>query len=204
MKRRLVCAAWAAALLLVPQAGHTGKNGKNDPNGTISGKVEAKKKKYKEDTVVYLEKAAGTFKPPAKPVVMGQKDSTFVPKVLVVLRGTTVEYTNSDPTNHSVYSPDGEKFDLGQWGQGTSKSRTYSELGAYTQLCRLHPMMLAHVIVVQNPYYAKANKQGEFEIKDVPPGKYTVRAWNQRLSADPVEIEVKAGGVTTATIPLHR
>lgn len=202
MKRRWLLAAWAMGLLMaMVQAAGTAEAGKT---GTITGKVESKKKKYRKNTVVYVEKADGVFKPPNKPVAMGQKNSKFTPKVLVVLKGTTVEYSNSDPTDHSVYSPDGKKFDLGKWGQGKSKSHKYEDLGAFTQLCKLHPMMLAYVIVVQNPYYAVTNKKGKFTIKDVPPGKYTLRTWNERRKADAVEIEVRAGEETAANIALHR
>ena len=202
MKRRLLIAVWAMAALvtqgLAPETGWAGKT------GTITGKVESKKKKFRKNTVIYVEKADGKFKPPKKPVVMDQKDSKFKPKVLVVVKGTTVEYLNADPTEHSVYSPDGKKFDLGKWGLGKSKSHKYEDLGAFTQLCKLHPMMLAYVIVVQNPYYDKTNKKGEFKIKDVPPGKYTLRTWNERRKADAVEVEVKADEETTANIALHR
>lgn len=170
--------------------------------GRIVGKVTAKKKKYLPNTVVYVEKAPGRFKP--RKYEIGQKQSQFDPKLLVVLRGSTVEYTNSDPTDHSVYSPDGEKFDLGTWGKGGSRTRKYDKLGAYTQLCKLHPMMVAYVVVVQNPYFAVTKASGSFEITGVPAGRYTLRVWNARRSADPVEVDVTADADTIVTIGLHR
>ena len=157
---------------------------------TVEGAVVSKKKKYLPGTLVYVAKVDGKFAPPDKPVRMDQKDSVFIPKFLPIVKGTTVEYFNSDPTDHNVYSPDGEQFDLGNWGEGGVKSRKYDKLGFYTQLCKLHPAMLAYVAVLQNPYFALIEgKNGAFKIDGLPKGKYTLKVWNPRRKAEAVEID---------------
>ena len=171
--------------------------------GTISGEIKSKKKKYKKGTVVYVESARGAHPPPAKPVRMDQEGSRFIPKILPILLGTTVEYMNSDPTTHNVYSPDGEKFDLGNWDIGGSRSYKFEKLGVYTHLCKLHPTMLAHVVVLQNPYYAITGKDGKFTIKGVPAGKHTLKVWNPRRKADPVTVD-SSKDVTGVEIKLKR
>ena len=79
--------------------------------GAIEGTVSYKSPRWIRDTVVYLEHVKGDFKP--EDAVMDQKGSTFVPKFLPVIVGSTVSFTNSDPTDHNVYTPDGEGYDLG-------------------------------------------------------------------------------------------
>jgi plastocyanin len=163
--------------------------------GTIAGKVDAKKK-YRKNTVVYIEKVAGTHKAPSKSVRMDQKGQKFRPFVLPVVTGSTVKFLNSDNTGHNVFSPDGEKYDLGSWNKGESREYSFKKEGVYTQLCKMHPSMIGYIVVLQNPYYAVTKKSGEFEIKNVPPGDYTVKVWNERKKAKPVKVTVKAGETT--------
>jgi plastocyanin len=171
--------------------------------GTIEGVIKSKKKRYIPGTVVYVKSVAKKYPAPKKPVRMDQKGSKFLPTILPVLKGTTIEYLNSDPTIHNVYSPDGEKFDLGNWGEGDSKKHTFDKEGAYTHLCKLHPTMMAHVIVLQNPFFAVVSKDGKFKIKGVPAGKHKLAVWNQRRKADILEIDT-GKNLSGITVKLKR
>ncbi len=168
---------------------------------SISGKVTAKRKKYQENVVVYVEKASGNFAPTGK-AVMHQKNQAFAPFVLPVVKGTTVDFLNDDNTQHNVFSPDGEGYNLGTWGAGQTRSYTFKKEGVYTQLCKMHPSMLGYIVVVQNPYYAVTKADGSFEIKDVPPGDYTLAVWSERMKADKVPVKVSASGASGVTIAL--
>ncbi|MCI0526835.1 MAG: hypothetical protein L0Y56_05185, partial [Nitrospira sp.] len=86
--------------------------------------------------MVYIEEMPGKgFKPPATPVDMDQKGKVFIPYILPVLVGTTVNFLNSDGFDHNVFSPDGEKYDLGTWGKGEVRGFQFKKPGVYTQLC---------------------------------------------------------------------
>ncbi len=167
--------------------------------GDIQGKVstEANKTKYKANTIVFVEKVDGNFKPPAKNPEMNQKNLMFIPRVLPVVVGTTVDFLNSDDVLHNVFTPDGcaGKFNLGSWKKGEVRTHKYDKVGCNSVLlCNVHPDMEAYIIVLQNPYFCVTDKDGNFTIKNVPVGKYTIKVWNEKLKADSQEVIVKASG----------
>jgi plastocyanin len=164
--------------------------------GEIAGHVDtdANKTKYKANTVVFIEKADGNFKAPSKNSEMNQKNLTFVPHVLPILAGTTVNFLNNDDVLHNVFSPDAccNKFNLGSWKKGEVKTHKYDKAGCNSVLlCNVHPEMEAYVIVLQNPYFAITDRDGNFSIKNVPAGKYTLKVWNEKLKAPSQEVTVK-------------
>jgi plastocyanin len=177
-------------------------------DGSISGTVKATGLSSNADAVVWVQQATGTFKPPAEPVTMDQKQMQFIPHVLPVVAGTTVRFLNGDPTAHNVFSPDYEKYNLGTWPKGQSKDYTFSRCTkfpcAYTQLCRVHPEMEGFVVVLPNTYFAVSNKEGHFDIKDVPAGQYTVAVWHEKLKAQPKPVTVEAGKAATVDFTLAR
>jgi plastocyanin len=160
--------------------------------GTISGKINAKSAKFRRNAVVYVEKAPHSA--PPKTVQLDQKNQVFIPFVLPVVKGTTVEFLNNDATGHNVFSPDGEKFDLGVFEQNQVRTHTFSQEGVYTMLCKLHPSMIAYVLSLQNPYFAVTGEDGSFRIENVPPGEYTLKVWSERKKAEPAKVTVAEGG----------
>lgn len=170
--------------------------------GTIAGNVEAKPAKYLPETVVYVVKAPESS--PAKTVSMDQVKLTFVPHLLVVTRGDTVKFLNHDSVAHNVYSPDGTPYNLGTFKPGEERTHTFDEPGAYTQLCSIHPEMLAFVFVSQNPYAAAVDSKGHFSIGKVPPGSYQLAVWNSHLKASPRQVVVTAGKTVQARFSLKR
>ncbi len=146
--------------------------------GKITGTVKVK---GDAPAVVYVDSAPGTFAAPKDHAHMDQKGMTFIPYLLPVLVGTTVDFLNSDSVNHNVFSPDGEGYNLGTWPKGQTKSYTFKKAGVYTQLCSVHPEMEAFVIVLANPYFAVADKDGKFTINDVPDGHYDLKVFSKKL-----------------------
>jgi len=177
-------------------------------DGSIAGTVKATGLPTNADAVVYVQEAAGPFKPPAEATTMDQRKMQFIPHVLPVVAGTTVKFLNSDPTPHNVFSPDGEKYNLGTWPQGQTKDYTFSKCTkfpcAYTQLCRVHPEMEGFVLVLPNPYYAVSDKDGHFEIKGVPPGSYKVGVWHPKLKGQPLPVTVEGGKPATVDFTLGK
>ena len=132
----------------------------------------------------------------------------IVPHVVVVLKGTPVDFLNSDSVGHNVYWPSvgGNKklaFNLGTWPQGVKKTFTFNDLGAAPLLCNVHPEMSGYVVVVPTPYFAVTGKEGEFEIKDVPAGNYTLKTWSEEGKPTTQAVTVTSGAVTV-NLTVHR
>lgn len=161
-----------------------------------------------EDAVVYLERTAGT--PPSETtpghVVMDQRNLEFVPRVLPVMRGTTVEFINSDDIQHNVFSPTdaADKFDLGTYGPGAARSVKLDEAGEVLILCNIHMEMEARIVVLPEPYFARADAGGAYEISAVPPGTYTAKIWQGRFRPDIRTVDVPASGEVTLDWRLDR
>jgi len=172
--------------------------------GTINGTVKAKKAKYLRDTLVYIENVTNSFEPPQEHTVMDQKNMTFIPHILPLLKGTTVDFLNSDMVQHNIYSPDAvaDNMNLGTWLKGEVRSFTFNKLGVASMRCNAHVDMLAYVLVLQNPYFARVNNDGSFSITNLPEGKYTVKLWNERYKAEDRQVEVKANVSATAEFEL--
>jgi plastocyanin len=176
--------------------------------GNITGTVKAKGVKNSADAIIYIEKIAGkTFNPPKEHAKMDQKNLRFHPHVLPILAGTTVDFLNSDDVLHNVFSPDpcADKMNLGTWPKGQTRSYTYKTAGCVTvMLCNVHPEMEAYVLALETPYYAVSAADGTYEIKDVPPGKYELKIWHEKLKAQIVNVVVPEKGDVTVDFEIHK
>jgi len=152
--------------------------------GRITGKVKGKWiEKYQ--VVVFIQGVPGKrAELRADRLVMNQKDKTFSPRLLPVVVGTTVEFKSSDPFKHNIFSPDGERYNLGTWVGEKGKSYTFKRPGVYRQLCNIHPQMLAYIVVLDTPYFALTDNDGNFEIGSIPSGKYLLRVWGEKLTKE--------------------
>jgi plastocyanin len=171
--------------------------------GSVGGTVVAAGLKTNADIVVSLEAPGLLLKPPAAPVKMDQKSLLFVPHVVAVVRGTTVRFLNNDPEPHNVYSPEG-RYNLGTWPPGETRDYTFTQAGVFTQLCRIHPDMLAFVVVLDTPHFAVTDKAGRFRIAGVPPGKYTLVAWSEEYDFVEQPVTVKAGAELSVELKMGR
>ncbi len=173
-------------------------------HGTITGNIDVYGIANDANAIVYIQKAPGTFPPQREE--MDQHDMVFRPHVLPVVVGSTVNFLNHDPVPHNVFSPDYEGYNLGTWKSGLTKSYTFKTCRivpcAYAQLCRLHEDMLAYVVVLQNPYFAVTDASGNYTIKDVPPGSYTLAVWYPGKGAEPKSITVADGKTLTENFAL--
>jgi plastocyanin len=170
--------------------------------GDITGKVSGLRSAA--NVVVYID-APGAGGGHA---VMDQKKMTFIPHVLAVAKGTTVDFLNSDPVGHNVYWPSvggnkGLAHNLGTWPQGVKKSFTFNSPGVVPLLCNVHAEMAGYIFVTPGPYYALTNGSGDFVIKGVPPGHYTIKTWSERGRPIVQQIDV-SGGTTTVNLAAGR
>ncbi len=165
--------------------------------GTVEGTIRILNVRA-AGAVVYLiaERHSGYTRAPEPPVI-DQLNLRFVPRVLVVLPGTTVEFRNSDPLLHNVFGPGGPgpRFDLGTYPRNERRSHRFDEHGAHVILCHVHPEMVAYVVAVPTPYHAVVDEAGHFRIEEVPAGRYTLRVWQRRIKPFRRSIVVKQGQV---------
>lgn len=171
--------------------------------GSVTGTITARRARNVPNTVVYIQEAPGEFPAPAEPALMDQRNQVFDPFVLPIVQGTTVQFLNNDNTGHNVFTPDGSGYNLGTWGQGETRDHLFDTLGVYTQLCELHPSMIAYVLVLQNTYFAVVGDDGTFTIPDVPAGDYTLAVWNERKEAESQNVAVTAGAETEVAFELR-
>jgi plastocyanin len=157
-----------------------------------------------QNVILYLEgRFPDSFEPPEKSPVVLQADETFVPHVLPVIRGTTVNFPNGDPFFHNVFSLSSAKnFDLGRYPKHQVRSVRFDRPGIVKVFCHIHSHMSAVVLVFDHPYFATANAEGKFEIENLPPGNYELVAWHERLKPRNQSVTLRAGAETRVDLVL--
>ena len=191
--------AVAAGIGVVAQAPDT-KSSKpaGPPSGNILGRVKA----GKGLSVVWVDGTPGkTIAKPAKPPVISisQKGLRFVPHVMVVPVGASVDFLNGDDAQHNIFWPtiSGNKqlaHSLGTWPKGETRTFQFTTAGIVPLLCNVHPEMSAYIIVTPTPYLAETDDNGSFEINGVPEGSYTLTAWHEgyKTQTKPVTVASNA------------
>jgi len=168
------------------------------PGATLAGSVtlvaDGKARPDASDTVVWIEGAprGGTASSKA---AMAQSSKRFRPHVLAVAKNATVEFPNDDPIYHNVFSVSGgNRFDLGLYRSGASKSKKFEEAGLVRVYCNIHPQMVGFVMVVDSDFVAVTGPEGAFRFDNVPPGSYVLKAWHEQGGESAQPITVRSGG----------
>ena len=158
-------------------------------------------------SVVYLESAPASAFAGAEPrhETMDQRNETFVPRVLAITVGTTVDFPNSDHIYHNVFSLRGPRpFDLGRYAAGHSRSVRFDRPGIVRVFCEIHSHMSAFILVFGHRYFAVTGPDGRYQIGRVPPGRYTLAAWNEGSVRESRQIVMpEEGGVVEADFTLR-
>lgn len=143
--------------------------------------------------VVVFVKAKPTASAPGRAAI-SQQDEEFVPHLVAVTAGSTVDFPNDDIVFHNVFSLSrAGQFDLGRYPKGRAKTRVFDRPGLIKVFCHLHSQMSAIIRVFDHPYFTIPDADGNFAIPDVPVGDYDVAAWHERVG----EVTLRAA-VTTA------
>ena len=128
---------------------------------------------------------------------MMQTDETFTPRVVAITRGSTVEFPNSDPFFHNVFSLSrSATFDLGRYPRGQVRARAFFQAGLIKVYCHLHSHMSASIMVFDHPYFTTPTGDGAFTLNEIPPGDYRLSAWHERIGESPKTVRVEPGGTT--------
>jgi len=149
--------------------------------------------------VVYLDAGPrGAFEPDESARArMDQVDQTFVPHVLAIAVGTTVDFPNSDVTFHNVFSLSKTRsFDLGRYSRGHSKAVRFDRPGVVQVFCDIHSHMSAYILVFAHRFFAVTDDAGRYAIGGVPPGSYTLTVWHEGEARETRTIVVPDSGGT--------
>jgi len=131
----------------------------------------------------------------SKKAVLDQRELKFVPYVLPVAVGTTVDFPNNDKSWHNAYSKsDVKKFDLGLYSPGKTRSVTFDKAGVARILCNVHPNMEAFVVVKEHPYFAAPDNRGNYRLDGVPLGKLRLAVWHPQLGTTEASFEIVRDG----------
>ena len=199
---------------------------KTDAAGTIKGSVRVMAR-TSADTIIYIQEVNGNnFTPVAKTQVtagaenvkikasgssaeypmMDQVNIAFTPHVLPVLKGSVVDFPNSDTVRHNVFGPDpipgtDEKINLGTYDVGTIKTVALNNAGELSLLCNVHAEMSGFIVAIDNPYFTITDRKGAFTIENVPAGTYKLTTWHERFKPVVGEVTVEAGATAEVKLP---
>jgi plastocyanin len=159
-----------------------------------------------EEVVVYLEDVPGSYPPPKEHVRLDQKFLQFTHRVLPVLRGTVVDFTNHDPVYHNVFSNSQvNKFDLGRKGRGEKSSvRMLHPEVPVKVYCEIHADMKSNILVLNNPFFTSVKPGEKFKIEGIPPGTYNLVAWHDYWEPVEEKVTIEEGGTTRADVTLSQ
>jgi hypothetical protein len=110
-----------------------------------------------------------------------------------------LEVVNADSTTHNIHPiPNNNR----EWNKtqppGLPIEETFArEEIAITVKCNVHPWMRSYIAVLKNPYFAVTDKNGGFELRNLPPGNYTIQAWQEKLGTSTQKITVGESGTKT-------
>ena len=156
-----------------------------------------------KNVVVSLKDVAFRGALPLAKGELRQEHETFVPHVLAITKGSTVDFPNDDPIFHNVFSlSSAASFDLRRYPKGQSRSQTFPKAGVVKVYCNIHSHMSATILVMDNPYFTIPALDGTFELANVPPGQYTLVGWHERVGERRAAVRVEHGKITSVDLSL--
>ncbi|MGB9069102.1 MAG: carboxypeptidase regulatory-like domain-containing protein [Candidatus Acidiferrales bacterium] len=147
------------------------------------------------NVVVYVKDAPGNYRydTPADTVVLRQKNCMYEPHVVALMTGQPFEVQNNDPTMHNVHPMPkrNRQWSTSQPAGSAALKETFTRPEFAMQvLCNVHPWMRSTVFVFDHPYFAVTPNTGGFELKNLPPGNYTIEAWHETLGTQDQAVTV--------------
>jgi plastocyanin len=180
--------------------------------GTVTVVTRDSAGKPVPDAVAYLVPAGApaAVAPPSQPVAIVQRDQEFAPYVTPVVVGTRVVFPNEDTVRHHVYSVSpAKRFEIPLYIGDSKEAIVFDKEGIVTLGCNIHDWMVAYVVVLSTPYFAKTGADGRADVASLPPGGYRLHVWHPRAGAVERDLSVAESGDTTQVVsvvlrPDHR
>lgn len=172
--------------------------------GTIEAVVQDGRGGAVADAVVYAIPEGRPVPPPRRAAVMEQRNRAFIPHVLAVQTGTAVRFPNLDDVQHHVYSFSPAKtFQLPLYKGSPPNPVTFEKAGVVALGCNIHDQMNAYIFVVDTPYFEKTAPNGRAALRDLDPGRYTVRVWAPEMRGEPAAASVTVTGSERADVSFN-
>jgi hypothetical protein len=221
MWQRLTAAAAAATLAMVAASGGAGGRVAAAAGGTLRGRVAVLHPltvshqaagdmvpatvEVRRQAVVFFEDAPPEpGSPPVTRPRMRQANETFVPHLLAVTTGSTIDFPNDDQTYHNVFSlSKSKRFDLGRYAAGRSKAVVFDKPGIVRVFCDIHSHMNAFILVFRHRFFAVTDAEGRYRIDQVPPGTYQVTAWYEGIAEQTERVTISDGGTADLDFSLR-
>jgi plastocyanin len=165
------------------------------PTTPQSSDVVAVKDGKLANVFIYVKEGLGqgSFAAPSEPAVLDQKGCRYVPHVLGMMAGQKLKVLNDDTAQHNVHPMprDNPEWNETQMPRGDAIEKTFqhSEIMMPVQ-CNQHPWMKMYLNVMPNPFFAVSGADGTFQIKDLPPGEYTLAAVHEKFGERTIKIKV--------------
>jgi plastocyanin len=169
---------------------------KQHPSPAMAQEVMADSKGDLQNVVVFVSEGLGdrTFDAPSQPVVVEQKGCMYEPHVLAVRANQKLELVNDDPTSHNIHPVPANNR---EWNKAEPPGSKMEEAFAREEIaipvkCNVHPWMRGYIAVFKHPFFAVTGKDGSFDLSNLPPGTYTIKAWHEKLGTSTQTVTVGA------------
>lgn len=160
-----------------------------------------------KNAIVFISDGLGnqSFDPPSQPVVLEQKGCTYNPRIVAVRAKEPIELVNDDPTTHNIHPMPqfNREWNMSQPPGSSPIEQTFAREEIIPVKCNVHPWMKGYIAVFKHPYFAVTNKNGSFELKNVPPGEYTIQVWQEKYGISTKKVSVSANQNRTVEFVLE-
>ena len=221
-----LCAGVALSLAVLCSSARSGAVARESATGSLSGRVHVMSSPARrlatagvspgrivgiqseretselENVIVFVNSPIRVDSTPQRASIR-QANEEFIPHVVAVTAGSTVEFPNDDLIFHNVFSLSrAATFDLGRYPRDASKAHVFSKPGVVKVFCHLHSHMSAIVRVFPHPYFSVPDREGRFTIPNVPAGRVDVTAWHERAGEVTNVATIEDGGTTELAFSL--